>query len=64
MEQVQDVAIAIREEDQRVAVFRVRRGQEVDAGGHQPALHGFEIGDSDGQVAQSRIAQRGSGRGR
>ena len=65
MQQVQDVAIAIREENHCIAGDRFAIGQERDGLGFQVREDGVEIGDGDGAVLDagdhSRIVTTGAG---
>ena len=56
VQQVQDVAVAVGEENQRIAAGRFATGQERDGLGLQTGEDGVEIGDGEGQMTEAGVA--------
>ncbi len=53
MDDMQDVAIAIREKQKPVSLFVHRLAQEAHAGGLQACMRGIEIVHQNGQMADA-----------
>src|SRR5690242_3815529 len=58
LDEMEDVAIAVGEEHEPVALDYIRFGQKLNPACSQLFMGGVKVGDGDGEVAKARVLHR------